>query len=240
MEWLLNPDIWIAFLTLCALEIVLGIDNLIFISILANKLPKEQQSRARQIGLSLALVIRIMLLFSISWIMGLTNDFFTLGSLGFSGRDLILIAGGLFLIIKSVREIHEKIEKSETAMEANIKNITFNGVVIQILLIDIVFSLDSVITAVGMVDQIAIMIAAVIVSMVIMMMVAGTLNNFINNHPAIKILALAFLLMIGTALIAEGLNFHIPKGYIYYSMAFAVFVEIINVKIGSRAESKSK
>lgn len=240
MEWLFNPDIWIAFFTLCALEIVLGIDNLIFISILANKLPKEQQSRARQIGLSLALVIRIMLLFSISWIMGLTNDFFTIGTLGFSGRDIILIAGGLFLIVKSVREIHDKIERSETALEATIKNITFQGVVIQILLIDIVFSLDSVITAVGMVDQIAIMIAAVIVSMIIMMLVAGTLNNFINNHPAIKILALAFLLMIGTALIAEGLNFHIPKGYIYYSMAFAVFVEIINVKIGSRADAKAK
>lgn len=240
MEWLFNPDVWIAFLTLCALEIVLGIDNLIFISILANKLPKHQQRRARQIGLSLALVIRIMLLFSISWIMGLTNDFFTIGSLGFSGRDIILIIGGLFLLIKSVREIHEKIEHSDSTLEANIKNITFHGVVIQILLIDIVFSLDSVITAVGMVDQIAIMIAAVIVSMIIMMMVAGTLNNFINNHPAIKILALAFLLMIGTALIAEGLDFHIPKGYIYYSMAFAVFVEIINVKIGSRTSSKTK
>ncbi|MBK6859020.1 MAG: TerC family protein [Saprospiraceae bacterium] len=240
MEWLFNPDVWIAFLTLCALEIVLGIDNLIFISILANKLPKHQQKRARQIGLSLALVIRIMLLFSISWIMGLTNDLFTIGSLGFSGRDIILILGGLFLLIKSVREIHEKIENSDSTLEANIKNITFHGVVIQILLIDIVFSLDSVITAVGMVDQIAIMIAAVIVSMIIMMMVAGTLNNFINNHPAIKILALAFLLMIGTALIAEGLDFHIPKGYIYYSMAFAVFVEIINVKIGSRSSSKAK
>ncbi|MEI2696111.1 MAG: TerC family protein [Saprospiraceae bacterium] len=240
MEWLFNPDVWIAFLTLCALEIVLGIDNLIFISILANKLPKHQQKRARQIGLSLALVIRIMLLFSISWIMGLTNDLFTIGSLGFSGRDIILILGGLFLLIKSVREIHEKIENSDSTLEANIKNITFQGVVIQILLIDIVFSLDSVITAVGMVDQIAIMIAAVIVSMIIMMMVAGTLNNFINNHPAIKILALAFLLMIGTALIAEGLDFHIPKGYIYYSMAFAVFVEIINVKIGSRSSSKAK
>lgn len=240
MEWLFNPDVWIAFLTLCALEIVLGIDNLIFISILANKLPKHQQRRARQIGLSLALVIRIMLLFSISWIMGLTNDFFTIGSLGFSGRDIILIIGGLFLLIKSVREIHEKIEHSDSTLEANIKNITFHGVVIQIILIDIVFSLDSVITAVGMVDQIAIMIAAVIVSMIIMMMVAGTLNNFINNHPAIKILALAFLLMIGTALIAEGLDFHIPKGYIYYSMAFAVFVEIINVKIGSRTSSKEK
>jgi len=240
MEWLFNPDVWIAFLTLCALEIVLGIDNLIFISILANKLPKHQQKRARQIGLSLALIIRIMLLFSISWIMGLTDDFFTIGSLGFSGRDIILIIGGLFLLIKSVREIHEKIENSDSTLEANIKNITFHGVVIQILLIDIVFSLDSVITAVGMVDQIAIMIAAVIVSMIIMMMVAGTLNNFINNHPAIKILALAFLLMIGTALIAEGLDFHIPKGYIYYSMAFAVFVEIINVKIGSRSGSKAK
>ncbi|MBK7357702.1 MAG: TerC family protein [Saprospiraceae bacterium] len=240
MEWLFNPDVWIAFLTLCALEIVLGIDNLIFISILANKLPKHQQRRARQIGLSLALVIRIMLLFSISWIMGLTNDFFTIGSLGFSGRDIILIIGGLFLLIKSVREIHEKIEHSDSILEANIKNITFHGVVLQIILIDIVFSLDSVITAVGMVDQIAIMIAAVIVSMIIMMMVAGTLNNFINNHPAIKILALAFLLMIGTALIAEGLDFHIPKGYIYYSMAFAVFVEIINVKIGSRTSSKAK
>ncbi len=234
MDWITNLDVWTAFLTLCALEIVLGIDNLIFISILANKLPKEQQSKARQIGLSLALLMRIALLFSISWIMGLTTDLFVIHKMGISGRDIILICGGLFLIYKSVKEIHEKMEKTESAQNISISEVTFKGVVFQILLIDVVFSLDSVITAVGMVDQLGVMIAAVVISLIIMMLVANTLSDFVNKHPAIKILALGFLLMIGTALIAEGIDFHIPKGYIYFSMAFAVLIEIVNIRIGSR------
>jgi len=234
MDWITNPDVWTALLTLCALEIVLGIDNLIFISILANKLPKEQQSKARQIGLSLALVMRVALLFSISWIMGLTKDIFSVWATGISGRDIILILGGLFLIYKSVKEIHEKMEDAESPVMVSTKAVTFKNVVLQIVLIDIVFSLDSVITAVGMTKYIGIMIAAVIVSMIIMMLAATTLSDFVNRHPAIKVLALAFLLMIGTALIAEGVDFHIPKGYIYFSMAFAVLVEFVNIRVGTR------
>ena len=234
MEWITNPDIWTAFLTLCALEIVLGIDNLIFISILANKLPKEKQSKARQVGLGLALILRVGLLFSISWIMGLTKDIFSIAELGISGRDIILILGGLFLIYKSVTEIHEKMENAESSLVVSTKIVTFRNIVLQILIIDVVFSLDSVITAVGMTDHISIMIAAVVISMVIMMISATSISDFVNKHPAVKVLALAFLLMIGIALIAEGMDFHIPKGYIYYSMAFAVLVEFINIRIGSR------
>jgi len=238
MDWITNPDIWTSFLTLCALEIVLGIDNLIFISILANRLPKEQQAKARQVGLSLALLIRIALLFSISWIMGLTKDVFNIWGMGISGRDIVLILGGLFLIYKSVNEIHEKMENVESTGTVSNKIVTFQNIVFQILLIDIVFSLDSVITAVGMADHISIMVAAVIISMIVMMLAARTLSEFVNRHPAIKVLALAFLLMIGTALIAEGIDFHIPKGYIYFSMAFAVLVEIVNIRIGSRSSIK--
>lgn len=237
MELLSNPDIWIAFFTLCALEIVLGIDNLIFISILAAKLPENQQRKGRQVGLSLALFIRIALLFSISWIMSLTNDIFTVMDMGISGRDLILILGGLFLIYKSVKEIHEKMEDKDGTKEISIKKVTFRGIVTQIVLIDIVFSLDSVITAVGMADHISVMVAAVVVAMIIMMLVAKSLSDFVNRNPAVKVLALSFLLMIGTALIAEGIDFYIPKGYIYFSMAFAVAVEIINIRIGSRSKS---
>lgn len=237
MDWMTNPDIWIAFFTLCALEIVLGIDNLIFISILTNKLPQHQQAKARQIGLSLALILRIGLLFSISWIMGLTRDLFTVRDMGISGRDLILILGGLFLIYKSVKEIHEKVEQAD-APEITLKAATFKGVIIQILLIDAVFSLDSVITAVGMANRISVMVAAVVIAMIIMMLSAGALSDFVNRYPAIKVLALAFLLMIGAALIAEGLDFHIPKGYIYFSMAFAVLVEFINIRVGSRKSAK--
>ena len=234
MELITNPDVWTAFLTLCLLEIVLGIDNLIFISILSNKLPKEQQAKARQVGLSLALIIRIVLLSSISWIMGLTKDIFTVRGMGISGRDTILILGGLFLIYKSVKEIHEKMEDTESSVNFSTKVITFQSTVSQIILIDIVFSFDSVITAVGMAKHLSIMVAAVIVAMVIMMLAATTLSNFVDKHPAIKVLALSFLLMIGTALIAEGVDFHIPKGYIYFSMAFAVLVEFVNIRIGTR------
>ena len=237
MEWISNPDIWISFLTLCALEIVLGIDNLIFISILTNKLPENQQAKARQLGLGLALVMRIGLLFSISWIMGLKNDLFTIASVGISGRDIILILGGLFLIYKSVKEIHEKVEHDHEKENELAKTASFNAVIVQIILIDMVFSLDSVITAVGMTDYIGVMIAAVIVSMVIMMLTANTISSFVNRHPAIKVLALAFLIMIGIALIAEGLDFHIPKGYIYFSMAFAIIVESINITLGTRKKS---
>lgn len=237
MDWISNPDIWISFLTLCALEIVLGIDNLIFISILTNKLPKQQQAKARQLGLSLALVMRIGLLFSISWIMGLKDDLFAIWSVGISGRDIILILGGLFLIYKSVKEIHEKVEHAHEKEDELSKIASFNAVIVQIILIDMVFSLDSVITAVGMTDYVGVMVAAVIVSMVIMMLSASTISDFVNRHPAIKVLALAFLIMIGVALVAEGLDFHIPKGYIYFSMAFAIVVESINIALGTRKKS---
>lgn len=237
MEWIMNPDVWIAFLTLSALEIVLGIDNLIFISILTNKLPKENQARARFIGLSLALIMRIALLFSISWIMNLKDNLLTVAGFGISGRDIILILGGLFLIYKSVKEIHEKVEDALENEPDTPQTTNFRAVIIQIILVDLVFSLDSVITAVGMTNYIGVMIAAVIVSMVIMMFSAGTISDFVNRHPAVKILALAFLIMIGVALLAEGLDFHIPKGYIYFSMAFALGVEFINITIGTRKKS---
>ena len=237
MDWISNPDIWISFLTLCALEIVLGIDNLIFISILTNKLPKQQQAKARQLGLSLALGMRIGLLFSISWIMGLKDDLFTVGSMGISGRDIILILGGLFLIYKSVTEIHEKVENAHKKEDELSKIASFNAVIVQIILIDMIFSLDSVITAVGMTDYVGVMVAAVIVSMVIMMLSARTIGDFVNRHPAIKVLALAFLIMIGGALVAEGLDFYIPKEYIYFSMAFAMVVESINIALGTRKKS---
>ena len=238
MDWISNPDIWISFLTLCALEIVLGIDNLIFISILTNKLPQEQQAKARQLGLGLALLMRIGLLFSISWIMDLKDDLFEVASVGISGRDIILILGGLFLIYKSVKEIHEKVEHDHEKEDELAKSASFNAVIVQIILIDMVFSLDSVITAVGMTDYVGVMIAAVIVSIVIMMLTANTISGFVNRHPAIKVLALAFLIMIGVALVAEGLDFHIPKGYIYFSMAFAIIVESINIALGTRKKSK--
>lgn len=237
MDWITNPDIWISFLTLCALEIVLGIDNLIFISILSNKLPKEEQSKARRIGLGLALIMRVGLLFSISWIMSLTNDLFTIMEQGVSGRDIILILGGLFLIYKSVNEIHEKFEDAQAEEKIDIAVSGFREVVIQIVLMDIIFSFDSVITAVGMTDNIGVMIAAVIVSMIIMILSADSIGDFVGRHPAIKVLALAFLIMIGIALIADGLDFHIPKGYIYFSMAFALMVEFINIMTGSRKKS---
>ncbi len=237
MELLSNPEIWISFFTLCLLEIVLGIDNLIFISIIVDKLPADRQEYARKLGLSLALVMRIALLFSISWVMGLKNDLFQIRNFGISGRDLILILGGLFLMFKSVKEIHEKAENMDGKEKESSRKISFRATIIQIILLDIIFSLDSVITAVGMVDEISVMIAAVIVSMIIMFLAANSISAFINNHPAIKILALAFLIMIGIALIAEGLDFHIPKGYIYFSMAFAFMVEVININLGTRKGS---
>jgi len=234
MEWLAQPDTWIALLTLCALEIVLGIDNIIFISILTNKLPAEQQANARRIGLGLAMFMRLALLFSIKWLMGLTEPLFTVMGNGISGRDLILLLGGLFLMYKSVKEIHEKVE--DAGQKDNTpKKMAFATVISQIILVDLVFSLDSVITAVGMVDRIEIMVAAVIISVAVMMLAAAPISNFVNRHPAVKVLALAFLIMIGVALVGEALDFHIPKGYIYFAMAFSVVVEMINIRIKARS-----
>jgi predicted tellurium resistance membrane protein TerC len=233
MEWLSDPNTWIALLTLCALEIVLGIDNIIFISILTNKLPVEQQAQARRVGLGLALVMRLGLLFTISWIMRLTTPLFTVLSNDISGRDLILLLGGLFLLYKSVKEIHSKVEAAGKSDEVK-GTVSYASVITQIVLIDLVFSLDSVITAVGMVDRIEIMIAAVLISVAVMMLSAASISAFVNRHPAVKILALAFLIMIGVALIGEGLDFHIPKGFIYFAMAFSVCVELINIRISSR------
>jgi predicted tellurium resistance membrane protein TerC len=234
MELLTNPDVWIAFVTLCALEIVLGIDNIIFISILTSRLPQEEQAKARRLGLSLAMFMRIGLLFSISWLMQLTAPLVTVAGNEISGRDLILLLGGLFLMYKSVKEIHAKVDDAGKSSE-DVKKLSFSTVIFQIILVDLVFSLDSVITAVGMVSHIEVMIAAVIVSVAVMMIAAAPISNFVNKNPAVKILALAFLIMIGVALIGEGLDFHIPKGYIYFAMAFSIGVEFINIRIKNRA-----
>jgi predicted tellurium resistance membrane protein TerC len=229
-----DPQNWIAFFTLCALEIVLGIDNIIFISILSEKLPLEQQKKSRQMGLLLAALMRLGLLFSIAWIMRLTQPLFTFVGNEISGRDLILILGGLFLIYKSVTEIHNKVEKASELEKPTAKVVTFRSVLIQILVLDLVFSLDSVITAVGMVDHVEVMIAAILVTVVLMLFAAEPISKFVQQHPAVKVLALAFLIMIGIALVAEGMAFHFPKGYIYFAMAFAVLVEFINIKISTR------
>ena len=230
MEWITDPQALIALLTLTVLEIVLGIDNIIFISILSGKLPKEQQKKGRLVGLSLAMVTRILLLFSISLIVKLTEPFFTVFEIGISGRDLILILGGLFLLAKSTVEIHSKLEGEEEHHDFKAK-VSFAGVIIQIMLLDIVFSLDSVITAIGMANDLAVMIIAVIIAVIFMMFFSGSISDFVENHPTIKILALSFLLLIGFSLIVEGLHQHIPKGYIYFAMAFSVFVEMLNLKM---------
>jgi len=234
MELLTNPDIWMSFFTLCILEIILGIDNIIFISIISQKLPKEQQGKARTWGLGFALITRILLLLSITWIMQLTSPWFTVYNNAISGRDIILILGGLFLIYKSVNEIHDKIENAQETETINLKKVTFWNVIVQIIIIDIIFSLDSVITAVGMAEHVEVMIAAVIVSVLIMMLAINKISSFVDNNPTIKVLALSFLIMIGLALMADGLDFHIPKGYIYFSMAFALLVEGINITISNR------
>jgi len=230
MEWLTDPQTWVAFLTLTALELVLGIDNIIFISILVGKLPLARQQRARTLGLGLAMLMRIALLFSLSWIIRLTAPLFTVLGQEISGRALILLAGGVFLLGKSTHEIHVKLEGEEGHASARVKP-SFMGVLIQILLLDIVFSLDSVITAVGMTDRLGVMIAAVVGAVVCMMVFAGPIGHFVERHPTVKMLALSFLLLIGVALIAEGLGRHIPKGYIYFAMAFSVFVEMLNLKL---------
>ncbi len=230
MDWLIDPQAWIAFVTLTVLELVLGIDNVVFISILAGKLPANQQKKARTLGLGLAMLMRVILLFSLSWIIRLTAPLFAVFAHEISGRDLILIAGGLFLLGKSTHEIHGKLEGEEGHASARVKP-SFVGVIVQILLLDAVFSLDSVITAVGMVDRIEIMIAAVVIAVVFMMVFAGSISRFVERHPTIKMLALSFLLLIGMTLVAEGFDQHIPKGYIYFAMAFSVFVEMLNLKL---------
>ncbi len=235
MEWLSSPESWIALLSLTALEIVLGIDNIIFISILAGKLPKNQQNLGRQVGLVLAMVTRILLLFSLTWLTRLTSPLFTVFQYEISGRGLILITGGLFLLGKSTFEIHERLEGEEGhASQKVIPSLT--GVIVQIMLLDIVFSLDSVITAIGMVNEIAIMVTAVVIAVAIMLFASGPISSFVNNRPTLKILALSFLLLIGFSLMADGLGFHIPKGYIYFAMGFSVFVEVINLQVRVRTE----
>ncbi|MBK9604284.1 MAG: TerC family protein [Anaerolineales bacterium] len=234
-SWISSPETWIAFVTLVALELVLGVDNVIFISILAGKLPVQDQQRARTTGILLAVVTRILLLASLSWIISLEEPFFYIPwlggeEIGISGRDLILIIGGIFLLWKSTHEIHDKLEGKEGHASAKVAA-TFASVIIQIMLLDIVFSLDSVITAVGMVDHIEIMIAAVIIAALVMVFIAGPLGGFVEKHPTIKILALSFLLLIGFTLIVEGLHQHIPKGYVYFAMGFSVMVEMINLRV---------
>ncbi len=235
MDWMTNPEAWIAFATLLALEIVLGIDNVVFISILAGKLPANQQAKARYLGLALAMVTRIILLFSISWMVRLTAPLFTVFGVEISGRDLILIVGGLFLIGKSTHEIHQKLEGERGQASARVAP-TFTGVLVQILLLDVVFSLDSVITAVGMVNQIGIMVAAVMVAVIVMIGFAGAIGRFVERHPTVKMLALSFLLLIGMTLMAEGFDQHISKGYIYSAMAFSVFVEVLNLRAKKASE----
>lgn len=247
MELLTNPEIWVSLLTLTLLEIVLGIDNIVFISILAGKLPPEQQNKGRNVGLALAMITRVLLLLSLSWIMTLTTPLFNAGNwiginsgewfekLAISGRDIILIVGGLFLIYKSTHEIHDKLEGDEE--DSNVKKVySFSGVIFQILLLDIVFSLDSVITAVGMANHIEVMIAAVIIAVIVMMFSSKAISDFVNNHPTVKMLALSFLLLIGVSLLAEGFEQHIPKGYIYFAMAFSVLVEFLNLKMKSKSK----
>jgi predicted tellurium resistance membrane protein TerC len=230
IESLSNPEVWIALLTLTTLEVVLGIDNIVFISILASKLPESQRKRARRIGLLMAMFTRIGLLFSLAWVIRLTDPLFVALGEEISGRDLILLVGGLFLIFKSTTEIHHRLEGEEGSGSRRVQA-TFGAVVVQIALLDIVFSLDSVITAVGMVDVLWVMIAAVMIAVAVMMVFAEPLSHFVDRHPTVKILALSFLLLIGTSLIAEGLDVHIPKGYIYFAMAFSVFVEVINLRV---------
>ena len=233
MEWIIDPNAWIGLLTLTVLELVLGIDNMVFISILSGKLPAHQQKKARFIGLSLAMLMRILLLLSITWVMGLTRPLLTIAGFEVTGRAIILFAGGLFLLVKSTHEIHDHMEGEDEHREGRAVA-SMLTVLVQICLLDLVFSLDSVITAVGMVDEIAIMIIAVVAAVIVMMVFAGPISALVERHPTIKMLALSFLLLIGMNLIAEGVGFHIPKGYTYFAMAFALFVEMLNLRMRSR------
>jgi predicted tellurium resistance membrane protein TerC len=233
LEQLTDPQVWIALVTLTALEVVLGIDNIVFISILASKLPGAQADRARQIGLGAAMISRILLLLSIGWVIGLTEPLFGLLGREVSGRDLILLVGGLFLLGKSTFEIHERLEGEEGHRAVKVAP-SFTSVIFQIALLDVIFSLDSVITAVGMANQVWVMITAVVVAVAIMMWASGSISSFVNRHPTVKMLALSFLLLIGFSLVVEALEFHIPKGYVYFAMGFSVFVEMLNLRIRSR------
>lgn len=240
METLLNPEVWIALATLTALELVLGIDNIIFISILAGKLPAQYRDRARRMGITLAAVTRLGLLLAIAWIVGLTAPLFSLFGHAFSWRDLILIGGGLFLIAKATHEIHQKLEgPTETVTAGAAVGASFTAVIVQIMMLDIVFSLDSIITAVGMVDERWVMVTAILISIAFMLMFSRAIGEFVERHPTVKVLALSFLIMIGLVLIADGFGQHIPKGYIYASMAFSVFVEMINLWIRKREAAKA-
>ncbi|WAN10285.1 TerC family protein [Stutzerimonas balearica] len=241
MEWLSNPEIWVAFLTLTALEIVLGIDNIIFISILVSRLPKAEQPRARFFGLALAMGTRILLLLSIAWVMRLTADLFTVLGQGVSGRDLILFFGGLFLLFKSTMEIWHSVEGEEEAgPDGSVKKAAFMGVILQIAVIDIIFSLDSVITAVGLVSNVPVMVAAIVIAVLVMMMAAGTISDFIEKHPSLKILALSFLIVVGTLLVAEAFEVHVPKAYVYFAMAFSLAVEALNIRMRTALKRKLK
>ncbi|MDE0098106.1 MAG: TerC family protein [Truepera sp.] len=230
MAWLTSPEAWVALVALTALEIVLGIDNIIFISILTGKLPQELRARARTLGLALAMILRIALLFSITWIIQLTSPIFELFGQGISGRDLILIAGGLFLLGKATQEIHQKLEGEHGQANASI-SASFTSVLVQIMLLDIVFSIDSVITAVGMANELGVMVTAVVIAVGTMMILAGPISAFVERHPTVKILALCFLILIGMSLVTEGLGQHIPKGYLYFAMGFSVFVEALNLRL---------
>jgi len=237
-DWITDPQAWVALATLTALEIVLGIDNIIFISILSNRLPESQQSRARIMGLAIALIGRLALLMSLAYIMRLTAPLFDVSGMEISGRDLILVLGGLFLLAKATREIHHKMEGVHEHHEVQ-KTPSFGSVLAQIFVLDMVFSLDSVITAVGMVDIIPVMVAAIVIAILFMMATASSVSRFIEKHPTLKMLALSFLLMVGVALIAEGFEIHIPRGYIYFAMAFSVLVEMLNIKTGDRRRFRS-
>jgi len=240
MEWLTSPEIWVAFFTLTALEIVLGIDNIIFISILVGRLPTAQQPKARFFGLALAMGTRILLLLSITWVMRLTNDLFTVFEQGISGRDLILFFGGLFLLFKSTAEIYHGLEGADEAQQKGGKVYGFMGIIVQIAIIDIIFSLDSVITAVGLVQNVPVMIAAIVISVGVMMLASGTISAYIDKHPSLKMLALAFLIVVGTVLIAEAFAVHVPKGYVYFAMAFSLAVEAINIRMRTGQAKQSE
>ena len=233
-EWIASPEAWVALATLTALEIVLGIDNIIFISILVSRLPEAQRNRARHLGLMLAMGSRLALLFSLSWIMGLTNDWFHVFGQGISGRDIILIGGGLFLLAKSTHEIHASLEGPTAENGGTAAVTTFSGVLMQIAVIDIVFSLDSVITAVGLAKHIAVMVLAILVSVGVMIAAARPIGEFVERHPSVKMLAMSFLILVAVTLVAEGMDFHIPKGYVYFAMAFSFGVEMLNIRVRAR------
>ncbi len=236
MEWVTLPEAWVALATLTALEIILGVDNIIFISILVGRLPEQSRQRARIVGLGLAMGMRILLLLTITWIMRLQQDLFTVAGNGISGRDLILIAGGLFLLAKSTIEIHHAVEGTKPDREISHKAASFGSIILQIGILDLVFSLDSVITAVGMAEHVPVMITAIVLAILVMMFAARSIGDFVDRHPTVKMLALNFLVLIGFALVAEGVDFHIPKGYIYFAMAFSVLVEMLNLRVRGQSE----